>query len=58
MGHPDPGVGVHVAHHTLLVAGGLVCGAAGMPWGLVPVLLTTLVGWLLAARTVAPRTGF
>ena len=33
---------------TLLVAGGVVWGAAGMPWGLVPVLLTTLAGWVVA----------
>jgi hypothetical protein len=33
---------------TLLVGGGVASAAVGMPWGLLPVLLTTAAGWLVA----------
>ncbi|WP_406831865.1 DUF6541 family protein [Pedococcus sp. KACC 23699] len=34
---------------TLFVAAGVLCGAAHIPWGLLPVVGATLVGWTAAA---------
>jgi hypothetical protein len=34
---------------TLLVAAGIVCGAVGVPWGLLPLVLSVLAGWATAA---------
>jgi hypothetical protein len=48
---------------TLLVAAGIVCGATGVGWGLLPLVVSVLIGWVLAAlvgrlvrRWAAPRT--
>jgi len=44
---------------TMLAAGGVAFGAARMPWGLGPVLLTTAAGWVVAALVglaVRPRS--
>lgn len=34
---------------TLVVGAGVACGAAGVPWGLLPLVLSVLAGWLVAA---------
>ncbi|HET8765734.1 MAG TPA: DUF6541 family protein, partial [Pedococcus sp.] len=48
-------VGVGPAVGTsLFVGAGVVCGAAGIPWGLGPVVLTTLAGWAGAALLGVP----
>ncbi len=38
-----------VVSTTLLVGGGVVCGAADIAWGLLPVVATAIAGWLVAA---------
>ena len=48
-------VGVGPAVGTsLFVGAGVACGAAGIPWGLGPVLVTTLAGWVVAALVGLP----
>lgn len=39
---------------SLFVGAGVVCGAAGIPWGLGPVIATTLAGWVVAALVGLP----